>query len=322
MFAGFLKERRTTLLWRSLLAFALLGCARYGVWYIHAQHVAFAASCGKTPDDLWSEASKSCDSASTYDYTLQLLYPLTRYFSKDSHARDSMVQLAACLELLLLGANVWLFIVYDVWILLQISIAAMFTLAVQSAAWTPILCEAVRLPVGAAWLSDALAGGVSQLPLGGFSGSTVLVALGLYNLYAQRRATEVAFFCVLLLFQYVVYHLVLRWHGLLDELHAIAFAVALVSVLRQLRVLHNIETLAAELDAKRIQTPITPVTPLTPTTPANISLTQALQGYAVEETLATAPPMFRAEYESDKNAEDEFKRTHSVQELVIYGGTG
>jgi hypothetical protein len=263
------------------------------------------------------------------------MYPLSEYFAHTTSARNALVQFVAALELILLATNVWLFIVYDVWMLLQTSIAFVVALAINSAAWTPILCDAIRLPVGAAWLSDTLSGGVSQLPLGGLSSSTLFVSLGLYNVYAQRRAMETALGGVLLLLMYVGYHLTLRWHSLLDELFAIALAAALVHSINAVRVLYNIEQLQKSIEDKSAagyrSTPTTPSVAaaavlMEPPPPPQLSLAAAAQAYAISEMLVsphttdTSRPGF---IESDYMMEEvdaTLQRpplTHS--HIVIYG---
>lgn len=329
MFLSFFRERKGSLMWRSLLAFMLVGCARYGVWYVHAQHVAFAASMGQTPEDLWKEAAHNCASGGFYDYTVDVMYPLSQYFAHTATARNALVQFVAALELILLATNVWLFIVYDVWMLLQTSIAFVLVLTINSAAWTPILCDAVRLPVGAAWLSDTLSGGVSQLPLGGLSGSTLLVSLGLYNIYAQRRAMETALGGVLLLFLYMGYHLTLRWHSLLDELFAVALAAALVHSLNAVRILYNIEQLQRSIEDKPVfrstPTPSTAAVSEAQPPPVQLSLAAAAQAYALSEMLATkGPDTPRPDFiESDYMAEEVDATLQrpplSHSHIVIYG---
>lgn len=326
MFLSFFRERKASLMWRSLLAFMLVGCARYGVWYVHAQHVAFAASMGQTPEDLWREAARNCASGGFYDYTVDVMYPLSEYFAHSTAARNALVQFVAALELILLATNVWLFVVYDIWMLLQTSIAFVLSLTINSAAWTPILCDAVRLPVGAAWLSDTLSGGVSQLPLGGLSSSTLFVALGLYNVYAQRRAMETALGGVLLLFLYVMYHLTLRWHSLLDELFAVALGAALVHSLHAVRILYNIEHLQKSIEDKAVVLRSTP----TPSTAAaheavpQLSLAAAAQAYAISEMLATKGPdtprpgFLESDYMSDVDATLQ-RPPLSHSHIVIYG---
>jgi hypothetical protein len=335
MCLSFLRERTGSVMWRSLLAFMLVGCARYGVWYVHAQHVAYAASMGQTPDDLWREAAHHCGSGGVYDYTVDVMYPLSAYFAHTTTARNALVQFVAALELILLATNIWLFIVYDVWMLLQTSIAFVTSLAINSAAWTPIMCDAVYLPVGAAWLSDALAGGVAQLPMGGLSSSTLFVALGLYNIYAQRRAMETALGGVLLLFLYVGYHLTLRWHSLLDELFAIALATALVHSLNAIRVLYNIEQLQKSIDVKAsasyraTPTPSIAVMPPPLVSPPRLSLAAAAEAYAIGEMLSSPnaprkdpdtprPGYLETDYMEDVDAM--FRRPPlSHDHIVIYG---
>lgn len=300
MFLGFLAERRAQILWRALLAFTLLGCARYGVWYVHEQHVAYAASRGHTVEEMWHSAVEQCYlyRSSFYDYTIDLLSPLNDYFAYSPRARDALVQFVSALEVILLGANLWLFVFHDIWILPQFSVAFVYILVVMSASWTPILCNAIRIPVGAAWVSDALAGGITQLPLGGLSGSTVLVCLGLYNVYVQRRATDLAFLNMTLLAMYVIYHLVLRWHSLSDELFAIASAMSIIAVLHEARVVHRIAQMVREYEEKRgpfstagfaapLPSPRLVLSATTATQRPKLDLSQVAEAYVTHETLTS-----------------------------------
>ena len=332
---SFFREKRASVLWRTLLAFVLLGCARYGVWYVHEQHVAYAAAHGVSDvDELWQHSCDARAPFATYDSTLNVVYPLTHYFASTPRARDALVQFVAAMELLMIVTNVWLFVFYDIWILAQILTAFLFVLCVTSAAWQPMLCDAVRLPLGSAWLSDVLSGELRQLPFTGLSGSTVFMSLGLFNIYEQRRATEVAFLNLSLLVMYIVYHLVLRWHSVLDELFAVVFAWMLVLVLQNLRVMHRVNKLYEAVE-KRSSTMkparrrelrpdhdvIMPLAP--PSTPHHhLSLQETLQVYMTHSQL-TAPVPPRVEEEDgvfppekpEYSLSNEFRR----QPLTIYG---
>ena len=292
------KERRTTLLWRSLLAFTLLGCARYGIWYLHSQHVAYAASWGVSEADLWRQTTEEAKCHARhlpfYDYFSESLYPLTRYFAEQPRARASLVQFVSGTELVLLGLNLWLFLVHDVWILLQMFTAFAVVLVLGSASWTPLLCNAVRLHSGEAWLSDALTGGLRTLPLGGFSGSTVFVSLGLYNVYTRRPIADMAFLSVGTLAFYSLYHMTLRWNSLLDEVFSVCFAIALVLALQRVRALYNVSRLIRTAPTWTIQSPtsraksatprLTSDVPVFPSSP-QITLQATLAAYSMAQTL-------------------------------------
>lgn len=293
-------KTRFALLARLFLAVLVLAVARYSVWFIHEQHLARARSFGRSETYLRDiEAPMLCRMASMHDWLLDTVRPAHDYFQRYPARRDALVQTMSVFEALLLLFNIWLFVVADLWVIVQCVTAFSAVLGLQAIWWSPMPCDAIILPPSDAWVSNLLAGGNVLLPLGGISGSTVFVVIALHNVWMQRRHLDTAFMSSIGVGCYILYHLLMRWHYTFDELCSVLLAVVVVQQVKYARSLFRFEALVKQVQSKA-EAPSEDITRAT--TPNHdlgrgngISVMEAYRAYHTNDQIQTQGDAFEDE---------------------------